>query len=133
MRLLLLIPVLVLFLSNVPFIHEMPVETKMPMTEDEESCMMNMAGKEMSCQPGAETSNAEEACQLPESNTGDCCKNRCETTTTCVCVFTFAAPAQEIKTFQLHAFNHLSRHTGYLQIKWKDPHIASPGQPPDFI
>lgn len=126
MRFVVFIPVFVLFLSNMPFIHEMPAEVMMTMTTEEETCMMNMGDNgSPSCMPGKEPAgcgDTEEGCSS---------SNRCETTTTCICVFTFAAPVQDIKTFQIHSFNIVSGRTGYLQLKWKDPHIASPGQPPD--
>lgn len=127
MRFLVIIPVFVLFLANMPFIHEMPMQAKSCMdAEEEETCMMKMSeSSARSCLPGKEAAGPEDA------NEG-CC-NRGETTTTCICVFTFAAPAQDIKTFQVHAFNTISGRTGYLQLKWKDPHIASPGQPPDHV
>ena len=99
----------------------------MAMSAEEETCMMNMGESgETSCMPGKEPA--------PSGDTEEsCCSTRCETTTTCICVFTFAAPVQDIKTFQVHSFNTISSRTGYLQLKWKDPHIALPGQPPDHI
>jgi len=101
----------------------------MSMTAEEETCMMNMAeASEKSCMPGnkpAPAGDTEEGCSSNGSH--------CETTTTCICVFTFAAPVQDIKSFQIHSFNLVSGRTGYLQLKWKDPHIASPGQPPDHV
>lgn len=126
MRFLVIIPVFVLFLANMPFIHEMPMKAKMCMDEEETTCMMNMSeSTSKSCMPGKEPA-------APGDTKEGCC-NRGETTTTCICVFTFAAPVQEIKTFQAHAFDCISGRTGYIQLKWKDPHIASPGQPPDFV
>src|SRR5688572_6715017 len=113
MRFLILIPVFVLFLSNMPFIHEMPMEVKSAMSAGEETCMMNMGENgERSCMPGKEPMN----CGDPEESA---CSNRCETTTTCICVFTFSAPVQDIKAFQVHSFNTISGRTGYLQLKWK--------------
>ena len=98
----------------------------MTMTAEEETCMMNMGERgESSCMPGNKPAPSEDKEE-------GCCSNRCETTTTCICVFTFAAPVLDIKVFQVHSFNTVSGRTGYLQSKWKDPHIASPGQPPDY-
>lgn len=116
MRFLLVIPVFVLFLSNVPFIQEMPMEEMMARME-EESCPMNKP--EASCHPG----------EMPEENS---CQ-RTDATCICICFFQYAAPANDIKTFQFEPANEPSGRTGYLQVKWNDPHIASPGQPPDFV
>jgi hypothetical protein len=136
MRFLLLIPVFVMFLSNVPFIQEMPMEKMMAIMEkqEEEKCCKNSTEEEvnschtpstpgpepepMTCHPG--TVPVEGTC-LP---TGSTC--------ICICVFQFAA-THEIKLIQFGAAATDAGHTGYLEVKWKDPHIVSPGQPPDFI
>lgn len=127
MRFLVLIPAFIFLLSNMPFIHEMPVEKEMTCMTEEMSCEKNaMANKEMSCHPGKEQPSSDEG---GEKN---CC-NSSATNSVCICVFTFAAPAQEIKTFQFRSIENLINHTGYLPVKWKDPHIASPVKPPDVV
>lgn len=136
MRLLLLIPVFILFLSNVPFTQEMPMEEMMSMMkkQEEEKCCKNSteeeqkschsekqprpAPKPLACDRG--TLPVDGACQPSGSNC------------VCICVFQFAAPAQDLKIFQLDPVSSIAGRTGYLPIKWKDPHIASPGQPPDW-
>lgn len=130
MRFLLLIPVFVLFLSNVPFIQEMPVEKMMAIIEKQEEkgcCKKNAMDEEKSCHSQAEPQPepgpmschpgklpVEGACQPSGANC------------ICICVFQYAGPAQDIKLFQFNPINTLAGHTGYLQVKWKDPHIASP-------
>jgi hypothetical protein len=138
MRFILVIPVLVLFLSNVPFIQEMPMEAMMAMMDEQEqeechksssrgeevetSCSMSTADKKpakpMAC--NAADMPDEGACQPSGANC------------ICICVFQFAAPTQDIKAFHIFSIDKLAGYTGYLQLKWKDPHIASPGQPPDW-
>jgi hypothetical protein len=125
MRFLVLIPALALLLSNIPFIHEMPLEEEMAMVKEGKGCSMQIGVPvERSCVPGNSTENS-------GTKAKGCC-NRTETTTTCICLFTFTAPVHEIKTFQFDAVHNISRRTGYLELKWNDPHIDSPGQPPDI-
>jgi|ADGO01.1.fsa_nt_gi hypothetical protein len=47
--------------------------------------------------------------------------------------FQFTAPENDFKAFQLDPANPLAGRTGYLEQEWKDPHIDSPGQPPDYL
>jgi hypothetical protein len=118
MRFFVFIPVFVLFLSNVPFIQDMPEEMESCRMEKMETCSMNMQER------------ADNTCVPGERPSKKCC-GRSETTSTCICIFCFSAPEQEIKGFQFNALNLSAQYTGYLQSMWKDPHIAAPGQPPD--
>lgn len=141
MRFLLVIPVFVLFLSNMPFIQEMPMDRMMAIMkeqekQEEEKCCKNAAAAEKSsC--GMEAADPEPepepmACHpgnMPDD--GSC--QPTGTTCICICVFQFAAPEQDIRSFQFDTDDLLAGRTGYLQLKWKDPHIASPGQPPDHL
>jgi len=137
MRFLLLIPVFVLFLSSVPFIQVMPVEVKVVLAEKQEekncckkkkqavseppSCHKaeHATSKPMACHPG--TMPVEGSCQPSGANC------------ICVCLFQFTAPENDFKAFQLDPANPLAGRTGYLEQEWKDPHIDSPGQPPDYL
>jgi hypothetical protein len=135
MRILLLIPVFVLFLSNVPFIQVMPMEKMMAMVEEQEEkdcCKKNTEEEPKSCHSQADPKPGPMACHSGTMPVDGACQ---PSGANCVCisVFQFAAPAHDIKLFQFKPVNISTGRTGYLQVKWKDPHIASPGQPPDWI
>ncbi len=127
MRFLVIIPAFILFLSNMPFTHEMPMEAKMAKTDKEPACSMMQTGEqvERSCMPGKKPF-------VDESTGKGCCKHDETTNSTCICIFAYTAPVNDIRIFQLDAVDDMHSQTGYLQLIWKDPHIASPGQPPDF-
>jgi hypothetical protein len=135
MRFLLLIPVFVMFLSNVPFIQEMPMEKMLAMVEEQEEkdCCKKTTGEEpKSCHTQPEPDPEPMACHAGTIPVQGACQ---PSGANCVCIFVFqfTAPAQDIKLFQFKPVNMLAGRTGYLQVKWNDPHIASPGQPPDWI
>lgn len=137
MRFFLLIPVCILFLSNVPFTQEVPMEKMMAMMkkqEEEKCCKNSTAEKQKSChsEPQPEPEPAPMACHNGTMPVDGACQPT-GSTCVCICVFQFAAPAQDLKIFQFNPENFLAGRTGYVDLKWKDPHIASPGQPPDFI
>ena len=135
MRFLLLIPVFILLLANVPFTQEMPMEKIMAIMEEQEKekCCKNSPEEEQkSCHSQAEPEPTPMACNNATMPVDGACQPT-GSTCVCICVFQFAAPAQDLKIFQFIPQNSLAGRTGYLDIKWKDPHIASPGQPPDWM
>ena len=147
MRALLFIPVLVLFLSNVPFIQRIPLEKAIAMMQDNEicgeqnECSRNNENLEANCtleesgcdieESGCDISEAEESTvQDPASD--DCCQ-KTETTCVCICCFQFAAPIQIITEFQFKCSTHSNTSTLYIVGHVKDPHIGAPWQPPDLV
>jgi hypothetical protein len=147
MRFLLLIPVFIMLLSNVPFIQVTPMEEMMAAMEKQEEkdcCKKNADKAPKSCQAEAACKAKPTACHsevTSEAKPIAChrdampVKGSCQPSGAnciCICVFQFAAPAQDLKLFQFVPVNILAGRTGYLQVKWKDPLIASPGQPPDW-
>jgi hypothetical protein len=112
MKFLLLIPVVALFLSNVPF----KLEMSMPSDAGEESCPMDQQ-EMMKC--SSDESPKEEGC--------------CKKESTCVCFYGFQllAPAQHISKFSFQVPKEKSLHGLYLQLRWNNPFIAGPLQPPD--
>jgi hypothetical protein len=134
MRFLLLIPVCVLFLSNVPFIQEMPMESMMAMVqkqEEKDCCKKTTEEEPKSCHSQPASKPGPMACASGTMPVKGSCQPS-GASCICICVFQFAAPTQDLKLFQFIPVNILAGRTGYLQVKWKDPHIASPGQPPDW-
>jgi hypothetical protein len=134
MRFLLLIPVFVMFLSNVPFIQVMPMEKMLAMVEEQEEkdcCKNTTEEAPKSCHAQPESQPGPMACHQGTMPVDGACQPS-GANCVCICVFQFAAPAQDLKLFQFKPVNMLEGRTGYLQVKWKDPHIASPGQPPDW-
>jgi len=129
MRFLLFIPVIVLFLSNVPFTAEMRMEKMMAqMQEKDKCCKKNDPARKGSCH--AAESNA----PMPQEDgpSKECCQ-RTETTCHCTCCFHFAAPFHEVNSPQFGIDDHSALQTGFIPAHWKDPHIAAPGQPPDVL
>jgi hypothetical protein len=112
MKFLLVIPVLALFLSNVPFKLEMPV----PPGAVEESCPMNKQEK-MKC--SRDESPKDEGC--------------CKKESTCVCFYGFQllAPTQLISRFSFQVTKEKRLDGLYLQLRWNNPFIDGPLQPPD--
>jgi hypothetical protein len=115
MKFFLLIPVLALFLSNVPFKMEMSIPADM----NEETCAMEMQ-EQMQC-------SADEA----ENEEENCCKKE----STCVCIYCFQvlAPVQSISKFRFQITEEKSLNGFYLQSYWSNPFIDGPLQPPDRV
>jgi hypothetical protein len=138
-RLLLIIPVLVLFLSNVPFIQEIPLEKALAMMQENGTC-----GKDKQC--GRATENLVTDCNLEESScekpcTGeapntdaekDCCEN---TETSCICIYCFqyAAPVHVITEYQFNCSIFLNAAPIFILGLIKDQHVGAPWQPPDLV
>lgn len=115
MKCFLLIPVLALFLSNVPFKVEMAVSAGM----DEESCAVEKQ-EEMKCS-AKETATEQEGC--------------CKKESTCVCFFCFQvlAPVQALSKFRFQIVEENSLYGFYRQRAWNNPYIDGPLQPPDLV
>ena len=140
MRLSLFIPVLMLFLSNVPFVQQIPMEQAMAMIEENGNC-----GQQEQC--GRRTENVEATCSMEEPD----CKQRCtneetmadpgddnccqQTGTTCVCVlcFQYAAPVHSITEYVFDCSFLPAKADAFLISHIKDPHIGAPWQPPDVV
>ena len=143
MKWLLVIPSLMLFLSNVSFTVEMKMPEKSGMAISEGchrngSCTGEMPDncpmQSMVLQGG------EPMCAMKVKN-GPCkqdgpsskpCKNS-EPTCICILCFQYSAPAPILEDFQLAIADLSSNYTGFLSLKWKDPHLAAPWQPPDLV
>jgi hypothetical protein len=120
MRLLLLIPTIVLFLSNVPFFKEVPMVVV-------EECL-----KQSSCDKAEMKHQCDEESQTDPSQNDDCCK-KIETTCVCICCFQFAATVYRVGD-QTALNNFLrSSYAGFLNNKYKDPELPSIYNPPDMV
>lgn len=139
MRILLFIPVFILFLSNVPFIERVPLEQAISMMEENGRC----AGKnecspnenvEMTCaqeQSGCDEGNIEEPvlqCD-PEKE----CSQKTETSCVCISCFQFAGSLQATTDFQFHYFSSSNKVGAFIPAHTKDQHIGAPWQPPDEV
>ena len=128
MRLVLLIPVLILFLSNVPFMQVIPADEAMEMMKNEECGMANscMKSKDQDC--STESSCETTPCENPEDN---CCT---EQGASCVCItcFSYAAPIQPVTTFQIASLFSMITKGSFNNKLILDPFLSAPWQPPDF-
>ena len=120
MRLLLFIPTLVLFLSNVPFFKEVPM------------VVIEECSKQTSCDKAEMKHQCGEESQADQSQNDDCCK-KMETTCVCICCFQFAATVYRV--IDQTALSNLlcSSYTGYLSDNYKDPELPSVYNPPDLV
>ena len=139
MRFFLIIPVLVLFLSNVPFVQKIPLEKALSIMRENETC-----GKERKC--GRTSENTDMDCSLEKSTCGKTCSqekfiidtaSECcpDTETTCVCIYCFqyTAPVHVITEYKFNC--EISSRTAPIFIVGliKDQYIGAPWQPPDTI
>jgi hypothetical protein len=137
MRSLLLIPALLLFLSNIPFIHKMDMKAMAkhvaPAKKNgcckkqanlNSGCMMSEGKTGSSCKSGK--SRAEQPCK-PDA--AKCAKQ--DATCISVCCFQCAAPDQLTSKLQFGLAIKDNALAGYLQQNWKDPQLTAPWQPPD--
>src|SRR5690349_7142891 len=107
MRFLLLIPVCVLILANVPLIQEMPMESMMAMVEKQEKkdCSKNATQEEQkSCHSKPDPQPAPMACHSGTMPVDGACQPS-GANCVCICVFQFAAPANDLKLFQFLPVN----------------------------
>lgn len=138
MRILLFIPVLVLFLSNVPFVQRIPLETALLMMADKKDCnsgtecrrstenlKANCASEQSDCDPSCDT----------EATAGDNAATQCqqpETECVCICCFQYAAPLHPLISYVFHFLLPESDSEFFVVGHIKDPHVAAPWQPPDL-
>lgn len=140
MRCLLLIPALVLFLSNIPFIHKMEMKQAVASVK-KSGCCKKSENRKGSCKMSEKPS-----CEKPEPATqitatahdNSChkeerkCSKQTESTCICICCFQFAAPDQLTAKPQFNC-NELKQSLAiFLLHNWKDPQLAAPWRPPDI-
>jgi hypothetical protein len=156
-KFLLVIPALMLFLSNIPFIHKMDMKEMMAVMKKSGCCKKQQAGEVKACHsevkaPAPKPScgmAAEEpaSCHSPGNTSpapGESAKNlpgapedeKCpvqHATCVCICCFQYAAPDQVAAKLQFGLAGNNNNLAGYLQQHWKDPHLTAPWQPPDLV
>ncbi|MBC7826336.1 MAG: hypothetical protein H7122_01220 [Chitinophagaceae bacterium] len=140
MRVLLFIPVLVLFLSNVPFVQRIPLERMIAMMQNNENCgdskdcVRNNENFQASCsrEELARDQTCIEETTIQDPASDDCCQ-KTETTCVCICCFQFAAPLQAITDFQFDCTVSSNISSRFIVGHVKDPHIGAPWQPPDLV
>lgn len=116
MKYLLVIPVLALFLSNIPIKMEMP----MPVAKKKPGCCMMKHKEKMSCRADKAPADKTGCC-----NTGSMCTYSC-----CLQVL---APAQPFAKFNFRLPVEKILNGFYLQANWTNPFIDGPLQPPDTV
>ena len=140
MRLLLFIPVLMLFLSNVPFVQQIPMEQAMAMIEEnrscvhQEQCSRSIENVATSC--SMEEPDCEQSCTNEETTAAPTDDNCCQQTgTTCVCIlcFQYAAPVNGITEYLFDCSVLVNNAHAFFIGHIKDPHIGTPWQPPDLV
>lgn len=139
MRSLLLIPALLLFLSNIPFIHKMEMKAMAVNVEEhgaqakKDGCCKKKANRTGTC----EMSEEESSCKSSEPPAEQPCKpdaSKCskpDVTCICICCFQCAAPDPLTAKLQFGLAIKDNTLAGYLQQNWKDPQLTAPWQPPD--
>jgi hypothetical protein len=127
MRCLLLIPVLLLFLSNIPFIHKMEMKEVASVKKD--GCCRKSGNPKGICKMSEEKAGANEqkTCHKEERT----CSKQTESTCICICCFQFAAPDQFAVRPQFNCDELKQSLAIFLLQNWKDPQLAVPWQPPD--
>ena len=132
MKYFLVIPAFFLFLSNIPFIHEMDKEEMMAVATEEGCCNQSDEEKSTCKMPDKkqEHTPAKKSCHNEEDTK---CGTQSESTCICICVFQFAAPDQLDAKLQFGINNVEQSLSIYLQQNWKDPQLALPWQPPDVM
>lgn len=138
MRFLLFIPVLVLFLSNVPFVQRMPMEQALMIMRDSKECGSgsecgrNADYVKASCTP--EAADCDTACDS-KPVTEDDASNQCqppETECVCICCFQYVAPFQPLINYTFSISLPETNSGIFIVGHVKDPHVAAPWQPPDM-
>ncbi|HYE56751.1 MAG TPA: hypothetical protein VD996_18015 [Chitinophagaceae bacterium] len=120
MRILLLIPALLLFLSNIPFVHKMEMKKELA-AQNKTGCCKKKQSMESKCKMD-HPPKAKEKCSMQR-----------ESTCICICCFQFAAPDQFASRMQFGIdIPQLSLPEYYLQ-HWKNPLLSLPWQPPDPV
>lgn len=140
MRLLLFIPILVLFLSNVPFIQRIPLEKAIATMEKNGTCEKN----QKRCKNNEYTNNTctreKSGCDKHLTDQGkatgiskdECCQ-KTEATCVCICCFQFAASVQAIAEFRFNFVVHSPIIPLFEVGHAKDQYIGAPWQPPDIV
>jgi hypothetical protein len=112
---LLLIPIIGLFLSNVPLKMEMPIVKK----KTSQGCAM-MKQEEPSCK------------MMNEKSSKGCCQEK-ETTCVYFCCFQLIAPVLNINGIEFNLPESVSVYNAYRTLQWNDPYISAPLRPPDAV
>ena len=98
------------------------------MKKEKDGCCRKKEMVKGSCHPEPE------AKPLPATKPpAETCCQRTETTCVCICCFQFMAPSQEINAFYLAPLTSMDNYTGFIQHTYKNPALAIPWQPPDFV
>ena len=141
MRCFLLIPALVLFLSNIPFVHKMDMKEMMVAVKKDGCCRKpdtskgscDKAETKPACGESAEQSKPACKSTIPSNDGERECSKQDASTCVCICCFQFAAPDQLGTKLQFGYSNLKQVLTAYLEQNWKDPQLALPWQPPDLV
>jgi hypothetical protein len=132
-RYFLLIPALVLFLSNIPFVHKMDMK-EIVAAMKKSGCCKKEADTKSACDMAEKTVSQKSSCHKPEKQPCDPDTKKCDmqdATCVCICCFQYAAPDQVAARLQFGLAIKNSDLAGFLQQHWKDPHLRAPWQPPD--
>jgi hypothetical protein len=127
MRCLLLIPALLLFMSNIPFIHKMERKEVIAAAKKDGCCKKSDNRKGTCKEEEAPPEKHERSCHKEERP----CSKQTESTCVCVCCFQFAAPDQLTARPQFNCNQIQQSLAIFLLHNWKDPQLAVPWQPPD--
>jgi hypothetical protein len=119
MRFLLIIPILALFLSNIP----LEMEMTMPAEDMKEECCM----KEQKEQSHCSMKEKEEKIDMK-----GCCEKK-ETTCLCFCCFQIVAPGMNLVKMSFNPSESISLYNFYKQLNWSNPFISGPLRPPNTV
>jgi len=122
MRYFYVIPALLLFLSNIPFVQQMRME-EMKKMSIAKTCCEKRGNMEGTCHKGDKEQHSTKhrgGCEKPESSC------------ICVCCFQYTAPEHTQIIFDCAKFSFAIKYNIPPQPHWLDPYISAQWQPPDF-
>lgn len=131
MRSLFLIPALLLFLSNIPFMHTMDKAQRAEMMKQKGCCTKNSEETEDGCQMSAAMQECGHA-ETPHLPAAEQCSMQSDAPCVCICFFHYAAPDQVGAKFYFPPVSIEPSLAAYIPQNWKDPMLALPWQPPDL-
>lgn len=128
MRFLLIIPALLLFLSNIPFMQRMDMGAP---AKKSGCCKKKEASKGTCHMQDEKPQQKENSCHKEDQDRK--CSKQTESTCVCTCFFHFTAPDQIVARPQFNCNSVQQSLAVYFLHHWKDPHLAVQGQPPDQL
>jgi hypothetical protein len=130
MKIFLLIPAFLLFLSNIPFVHTMEMDEAEMVAVKKDGCCRKQDNRKPACKPEPVKASPKKHCGGEEKKE---CGKPANSACVCICCFQFAARDQVGARLQFGVSATSNSLTDYLVLHWKDPMLSLPWQPPDMV